>query len=181
MEKIFKNLAAFQQEVPVVHKGTQGFGYSYADLPAIFDVINPLMKKHNLGFTQIMVDYGLRTVVFCTEDNSQIEGTVEIPKGVELAKMNPFQVEGSAITYYRRYALSAMLGLVTDKDVDASSHATSNKSAGTSKQKLDQTHPKWKAIVSSLRDGKVSVSKVKETFDMSTSVEKILTSEAEKK
>ena len=33
--------------------------------------------------------------------------------------MNTFQVMGSAITYYRRYSLSAALGLITDKDIDA--------------------------------------------------------------
>ena len=33
--------------------------------------------------------------------------------------MNEFQVLGSAITYIRRYALSSMLGLVTDKDTTA--------------------------------------------------------------
>ena len=41
MKNLFKALAAFQQEVPTIHKGTQGYGYSYADLPAIFDIINP--------------------------------------------------------------------------------------------------------------------------------------------
>lgn len=34
--------------------------------------------------------------------------------------MNEFQVLGSAITYIRRYALSSILGIVTDKDTDAS-------------------------------------------------------------
>ena len=34
--------------------------------------------------------------------------------------MNQFQVTGSAITYYRRYSLSAILGLVTDIDNDTS-------------------------------------------------------------
>ena len=33
--------------------------------------------------------------------------------------MNEFQSLGSAITYLRRYSLSSMLGIVTDKDVDA--------------------------------------------------------------
>ena len=33
--------------------------------------------------------------------------------------MNTFQIMGSAITYYRRYSLSAALGLITDKDIDA--------------------------------------------------------------
>ena len=45
MKNLFKSLAAFQQEVPVIHKGTQGYGYTYADLPKIFETINPLLKK----------------------------------------------------------------------------------------------------------------------------------------
>jgi hypothetical protein len=28
---IFKALADFQQECPVIHKGTTGYGYTYAD------------------------------------------------------------------------------------------------------------------------------------------------------
>ena len=38
---------------------------------------------------------------------------------VQLKGMNDFQVMGSAITYLRRYSLSSVLGLVTDKDTDA--------------------------------------------------------------
>lgn len=50
MKNIYKALAEFQQECPVIHKGTSGFNYSYADLPAIFEIINPLLKKHGLDF-----------------------------------------------------------------------------------------------------------------------------------
>ena len=45
MKHLFKALADFQQEVPVIHKATQGYGYTYADLPKILEVINPLLKK----------------------------------------------------------------------------------------------------------------------------------------
>jgi hypothetical protein len=45
---------------------------------------------------------------------------VRIPQGVQLKGMNDFQVLGSAITYLRRYSLSAALGLITDVDTDAS-------------------------------------------------------------
>jgi hypothetical protein len=54
MKHLFKALADFQQEVPVIHKATQGYGYTYADLPKILEVINPLLKKHGLGFTQLL-------------------------------------------------------------------------------------------------------------------------------
>lgn len=120
MKAIYEALADFQQEVPVIHKGTQGYGYTYTDLPAIFEIINPLLKKHGLGFTQLVNDNKVDTILFHVESGEEIKSSTTIPDNVELAKMNQFQVLGSAITYIRRYALSAMLGLVTDKDTDAS-------------------------------------------------------------
>ena len=120
MEKtnIYKSLASFQQEVPVIHKDTQGYGYTYADLPAIFEIINPLLKKHNLGFTQPINGKIIKTTIFHIETGETIESSIEIPEGVQLKGMNEYQVLGSAITYLRRYALSSILGLVTDKDTD---------------------------------------------------------------
>jgi hypothetical protein len=125
MKNLYKSLAAFQQEVPIIHKGTQGYGYSYADLVAIFPIINPLLSKHGLGFTQIGQGTALKTIVFHVESGESLESVFEIPQGVQLSKMNDFQVLGSAITYIRRYALSSALGLVTDKDTDASGEQTS--------------------------------------------------------
>ena len=119
MKNLFKALANFQQEVPVIHKGTKGYGYSYADLPAIFEVINPLLKSNGLGFTQLMESKSIKTIVFHIESGETLESVTDIPQDVSLAKMNEFQVLGSAITYIRRYALSSLLGLVTDKDTDA--------------------------------------------------------------
>lgn len=115
---IFKALADFQQECPIIHKGTQGYGYTYADLPKILEVINPLLKKHNLGFTQLLKDNGLETIIFHTKSGEYITSYTSIPAAT-LKGMNEYQSFGSGITYYRRYALSAALGLVTDKDTDA--------------------------------------------------------------
>jgi hypothetical protein len=123
MKHLFKAIADFQQEVPVIHKGTQGYGYSYSDLPAIFKVINPLLQKHGLGFIQSINshegDNYLNTIVFHSESAEKIESSTLIPN-VALKGMNDYQSFGSGITYYRRYALASMLGLVTDKDTDAS-------------------------------------------------------------
>lgn len=115
---IFKALADFQQECPVIHKGTTGYGYTYADLPQILEVINPLLKKHGLGFTQLLTEEGLLTVIFHAKSGECIEGTCPIP-ATTLKGMNDYQSFGSGITYYRRYALSSALGIVTDKDTDA--------------------------------------------------------------
>lgn len=119
MKNLFKALSLFQQEVPVILKDTQAYGYKYADLPAIFETINPLMKKHGLGFMQLINGTSIKTIIFHVESCEQIESITDIPQGVQLKGMNDFQVLGSAITYIRRYALSSALGLVTDKDTDA--------------------------------------------------------------
>lgn len=120
MQKLFKALAKFQQEVPILHKDTKGFSYTYTDLPEIIRVITPHLKANNLGFTQMIEGKNLKTIIFHTESGESLESLAEIPEDT-LKGMNKFQILGSAITYMRRYALSSVLGLVTDKDLDATS------------------------------------------------------------
>jgi hypothetical protein len=161
MKNLFKSLAAFQQEVPVIHKGTQGFGYSYADLPAIFDKINPLLKKHGLGFTQLLnskdgINY-LDTVIFHIESGESLESRTEIPS-VSLKGMNDYQSFGSGVTYYRRYALASSLALVTDKDTDAS---------GEQVKKLPAIDEKrFQAAIKSILEGTYSIERLKESFSL---------------
>jgi hypothetical protein len=152
MKNLFKALADFQQEVPVIHKDTKGFGYSYADLPAIFEKINPLLKKHGLGFTQLIQGTSIETIVFHIESGDQLKSNCDIPQGVELKGMNQFQVLGSAITYLRRYALSSALGLVTDKDTDAAGEQPKK----IEKAWLNENTAEFNAVVDMLTDGRES-------------------------
>ena len=176
MKNIYKALADFQQEVPPIHKGTQGFGYSYADLSAIFKVINPLMKKHKLGFTQLLNGEDLKTVIFHVTSGESIESTVHIQQDVQLAKMNTFQVLGSAITYYRRYSLSAALGLITDKDIDACGEQETKAPTPPKKEALTESHPRYAGAKKALDEGKTTLEVIKQTFTVSKAVEKSLTS-----
>ena len=131
--KLLKKIADFQQEAPILHKGTKGYGYTYTDLTTIFKAINPLLKKHNLGFTQGVTylpeqDVNvITTEVFCTETGEGITSTMKLDESVTLKGMNKFQINGSAITYVKRYQISAMLGLITDKDIDAAGEQDMNK------------------------------------------------------
>ena len=128
MKNIYKALAEFQQEVKPIYQSSQGYGYKYASLGSIFKVINPLLKKHGLGFTQLLDGDGLKTTIFHIESGEVLESNMNIQQNVQLAKMNTFQVLGSAITYYRRYSLSAALGLITDSDIDACGEEIETKS-----------------------------------------------------
>lgn len=131
MKHLFKSIAAFQQEVPVIAKNAQGYGYKFADLPTIFEAINPLLKKHGLGFMQQIEGTDLVTTIFHVESGEHVTSKASIPQGVQLKGMNDFQVMGSAITYLRRYALSSALGLVTDVDADASGEQTKKQTINT--------------------------------------------------
>ena len=143
MKNLFKSLANFQQEVPVIIKNSQGYGYQFADLPKIFEVINPLLKKHGLGFTQLIEEQSIITVLFHVESGERLDSKTIIPQGVTLKGMNDFQVLGSAITYIRRYALSSALGLVTDSDPDAN---------GVKEKPTQQSQPKQEAKSESKED-----------------------------
>lgn len=147
--ELYKSLAAFQQEVPTIHKGKEGYGYSYAELSTILETINPIMKKHGLGFTQLLNGDNIKTIVFHAESGQSIESETVISK-VQLKGMNDYQAFGSGITYFRRYCLSAILGLVTDKDTDAS---------GEQKPKATTPQPKPKKAVQDFEGMKKAVIK----------------------
>lgn len=167
MKHLFKSLSNFQQECPVIHKGTQGYGYSYADLPAILEIINPLLRKHGLGFTQLIHGSTIKTVVFHVESGENVESYIDIPQGVSLKGMNEFQVLGSAITYLRRYSLSSALGIVTDKDTDA---AGEQAPAVDDKPWLNESSPNWNAVLESLKKG-YTIEDVRKKYKVSKAIE----------
>lgn len=169
MKNLFKSLASFQQEVPVIHKATQGYGYSYADLPKIFEVINPLLQKHGLGFTQTLntkegTTY-LCTTVFHVESGECLDSMVEIPQ-VALKGMNDYQSFGSGVTYFRRYALSSALGLVTDKDTDASGEQEKPK-----KQMLN--NKRFEEAVKAIENNQFTTEQLVDKFDL-TEAQKVV-------
>tara|TARA_R110000751_G_scaffold282757_1_gene386011 strand:- start:260 stop:895 length:636 start_codon:yes stop_codon:yes gene_type:complete len=116
--KLFKAIADFQQEAPVILRDTDGYGYKYATFDHIAAQIKPLLKKFKLGYSQIPEGSGLKTIIFHTECGEFIDGTVDIPN-IDMKGMNKYQSFGAGITYFRRYALTSMLGILSDKDIDA--------------------------------------------------------------
>ena len=130
MKELFKALADFQQECPIIKKletariRTKAGGeytYNYAGLPSIHEVIDPLLYKHGLILSQPL-EYNegksfVHTILFHLESGEKLESFVEIPK-VTFPGMNDYQAFGTGITYLRRYPLASILGIVTDEDND---------------------------------------------------------------
>lgn len=118
-ETLYESLLKFQSEMPALIKNTQGYGYTYVDIGEILRVVQPLLAKYNMGVIQPLCEDGIKTVLYHTVSGEALESYTKIPQGVEMKGMNAYQSYGSAITYFRRYSLSAMLGIISDKDEDA--------------------------------------------------------------
>ena len=173
MKNLFKALAEFQQEVPVIHKATQGYGYTYADLPKIFEVINPLLKKHGLGFTQLINskegENYLSTILFHVESGENLESNTLIPQ-VELKQMNLYQSFGSGTTYFRRYCLSSILGIVTDKDTDAGGEQVKPE---PKKQSIDNA--RFQKAIDAISKGEYTTEELTTKFSLTPAQLKIIT------
>lgn len=138
---LFSRITAFQETMVDVEilKSKEAYGYFYADLPAIIKVITPLLKQHGIGyyhrtdFDDVTKNNIVETVLFNRDNAADILSSRTLIDGsVTLAKMNKFMVEGSAITYFRRYHLVTMLGLLTDEDSDAGGKKPTKQSPGRS-------------------------------------------------
>ena len=116
---IWSALSEFQAECPAINKGKKGYNYKYADLPAIMEVINPILKKNGLVIAQPLEGRSVVTKLIHIPTGEVQESRIDIPEGVTLQGMNQFQSDGSAITYYRRYCLSSLLSIVVEEDTDA--------------------------------------------------------------
>lgn len=113
-------LVKAQAEMPHVIKGTSGQvgqnrNYKYADLPSILDAVRPVLKAHGLTYLQtpLPCDNGvlLQTRIIHESGEWIADGGLHMP-----AQKHDAQGYGSALTYARRYGLTAMLGIGTDDD-----------------------------------------------------------------
>lgn len=117
-------LAKAQAELPPAPKNADNpyFKSRYADLSSIYEAIRSVLPKHGLSVVQTMAQTTdckcvcVRTTLI-HESGQWIAGELSMPIG---QPYGPQQV-GSAITYARRYSLSAIVGVVSEEDDDANS------------------------------------------------------------
>jgi ERF superfamily len=115
-------LAAAQGEFPpiprdkkVTVKTREGNHYSfeYAELGTILGAVRPTLSKHGLALVQLLEDASVRTELR-HKDGGIISASFPLPT----VPARPQEL-GSLITYLRRYAVVAMLGIATEDDDDA--------------------------------------------------------------
>ena len=106
-----------QTELKNMAKDSSGYGYKYTSLDKLIDATKPILQKYNLAILQMPVTDGLITRLIHTS-GEWIESTLTGDM-IDLAKMNKYQVQGSQLTYFRRYAWASICGIASDDDLDA--------------------------------------------------------------
>ena len=119
---LLESMVKAQKEFVTLPKDKSGYGYKYTDLDTVITTVRPILAKNNLGFMQSLTMTednrpGITTRLFNTV-GEWIEDTIALPD-IAMAKTNAAQNMGAAITYMKRYALSAILGISSDEDTDA--------------------------------------------------------------
>lgn len=121
LKNIAPALAKVIGEVKDAYKEKEGYGYSYAPLDQVLKIVRPILAKNELSVIQSETyedDKVIVETMLLHSSGEYIVTTVSAPFE-RLKGMNAYQIAGSAITYLRRYGLSASLGIAADEDNDA--------------------------------------------------------------
>lgn len=134
INEIASAMAMFQFEVESPKRSSanpafkrDGKPLKYADLDAIIKVVSPALSKNGLSQMQFTkTDIENQTVSVKTlllhKSGQFMESDELILPAESFGKFNA-QTVGSAITYGRRYSLSAMLGIASEDDDDANAQS----------------------------------------------------------
>lgn len=102
----------------------------YADLGAVIESSKDLLAKNGLAVSQLVTSdtdrIGVETVLMHSS-GEWLSSEIFLVLGEERGKSSA-QVAGSIITYMRRYALAAVLGIYADEDTDGNDHKQEQKS-----------------------------------------------------
>ena len=113
---IYKQLLEVQKEVGAISKDSKNpfFKSKYFDINKLIEVVNPVLSKHGLVLLQPIEDNKVYSKIF--DANAEKGEKLCVESSLELPNLTDPQKIGSAISYYRRYTLSSLLGLQAEDE-----------------------------------------------------------------
>lgn len=144
--EMIKALIAAKKEFPPIKRLGKNDYYdtSFADLEDIHKAIDPVLAKHGFLITQTLGSadgFSFLTTKLHHLDGASVESKVMIPIDQNIQNV------GSAITYMRRYSISALLTLITEEDVDGGTQGEGGHDMGGTKEKKNPPTPHAKKSV----------------------------------
>lgn len=138
----------------------------YASLSNILDAIQIPLEESGLTFSQFPTgDSGLTTILIHAES-----GEYMMSNYIMHPIKNDPQGAGSVITYQRRYALGAVLGLNIDDDDDGNSGSTA-KQEKNELPWLNEGTPEYEGAIKKLKAGATTIAKIKTVMRVSKATE----------
>lgn len=127
IKELMTAIQAVQQNVGTIEKASTGQvgsrSYKYNGLRETWDAVRPLLATNKLVITQSPTTGDANMGMFFSTTIYHIESEQWMSEIMQmsLTKDDP-QGIGAGITYYRRYMMMSMLGLIPDDDSDAKEH-----------------------------------------------------------
>ncbi|WP_412550261.1 ERF family protein [Shimia sp. MIT910701] len=128
MGPLYAALAKAQGEFPEIPKNKTGHGYKYADIADILRAVRPILSKNGLSIFQSIAGDKLETTLAHETGATLVSRYPLVQDGT--GRMNNIQKIGAALTYARRYSLTALLGVAADEDVDADDLSVTGRNEG---------------------------------------------------
>ena len=147
-QSINEKLFNLQQEIGTISKDASNPFYKskYFDINSLIKQLQPLLKNNRLLLLQPIEEDMVVSKLIC------IDGTGGVISGLKLPEINDPQKLGSAITYYRRYTLTSLLGLqAVDDDANIASNVGTNDEPA--KAWLNSGTPEFTKAVKYLKEG----------------------------
>lgn len=123
MKNLYTKLLSIQNELGAIKKAETArvptksggsYDYKFFDINALIPFIKPLLEKHKLVLIQPLTSIegkgAIRTILFDTESGESIEDVTPLTYNEDPQKM------GSAVTYFRRYAIQSLFLLEAEDD-----------------------------------------------------------------
>lgn len=121
INELLKAMVEAAPEISSISKSKQAYGYKYATLDSLIDMLRGVLPKHGLWFIQMPTridDKSVLTTKVFHVSGQWLEDSIEMTDTELSGKTNDTQKLGASITYFRRYALSSIFGVAADEDVD---------------------------------------------------------------
>lgn len=119
---IFKKIQDFQKKNIVIKRNANWFNYKYSSYDYIWENIHEALDELQIVVHHSIQDYGgilyLETIIVDMESWESRSSVLPINSNLDPQKL------GSAITYYKRYNLGALLNLIIEGEDDDGALAT---------------------------------------------------------
>jgi hypothetical protein len=121
LKNIYSAIIKARPEIAPIARTKSARNYKYATLDNVIELLSLVLPKHGLGWVQTLSTKGEHPVLVTRmihESGEWIEDALILPQTKLNGGANESQELGASITYFKRYALSAIFGIATDDDTD---------------------------------------------------------------